>query len=262
MPQLSMSEVWDETKMFLAREKALVLPVGFATFGIALMLTGVAAPERNPGEPMQAGPWMLWLLPALLLITIGYLAISAIVLVPNVSVREAISRAMARLPSALLATGLLIGVMLLAMTLAAMIMAVIGAGLGWTMEQAAMVSLAVALIPMFWLSIRMILLWPLLVDYGSGPVDTIRTSFALTAGHSARIGGLLLLAAMIYLLGTGVTEIAGGSVFLLLGRLIGDPGLGRTLTAILVAAVGAGLATLWSLYIALLYRRLASGSGR
>jgi len=261
MPLLSMSDIWDETKLFLARERALVMPLGFATFGIALLIVGLAAPQRGAGEQMPAGPWMLWLLPGLLLITIGYLAISAIVLLPNISVREAIGRAMARLPAALLVTGMLIGAMLLIMTLAAMIMGIIGVGLGWSMEGAAMASVAIALIPMFWLSIRLILLWPLLVDHGPGPMDAIRGSFALTAGHAGRIAALMLLAAMIYLLGTGVAQIAGGSVFMLIGRLLGDPGLGHLLTTILVAAVGAGLATIWSLFVALLYRRLDSNSG-
>lgn len=262
MPRLSMSEVWDETKAFLAREKALVLPLGFATFGIALLMLGLAAPQGRPGAAMPAGPWMLWLLPGLLLITIGYLAISAIVLLPNISVREAIGRAMARLPSAVLITGMLLGAMLLLVTVAAMIVGLFGASLGWSMERAAMASLAVALIPMFWLSIRLILLWPLLVDRGLAPMDMIRGSFALTEGHTARIGALLVLVAMVYMLGTGVARIAGGSIFLLIGRVLGNPELGHLLTTILVAAVGGALATVWSLFVALLYRRLAgAGNG-
>lgn len=262
MPRLSMSEIWDETRTFLAREKALVLPLGFATFGVALLLLGLTAPQGGAGATrMPAGPWMLWLVPGFLLMTIGYLAISAIVLLPNISVREALGIAMARLPSAILLTGLLVGAMLLLLTIAAMIMGVLGAGLGWAMGQAVVASLAIALIPMFWLSIRLVVLWPLLVDRGPRPLDAIGRSFALTAGYAARIGALILLAAMVYMLGTGVAQIAGGSVFLLIGRVLGSPGLGHTLTAILVAAVGGLLATVWSLFVALLYRRLASSNG-
>jgi len=203
---------------------------------------------------------MLWLIPGFLLMTIGYLAMSAIVLLPNISVREAIDRALARLPSAVLLIGLLVGAVVLLLTIAAMIMGVLGAGLGWTMERAAVASLAVALIPMIWLSIRLIVIWPLLIDRGPRPTEAIGRSFALTAGHAARIAGLLLLAAMVYMLATGVAQIAGGTVFMLIGRLLGSPALGHTLTVILVSAVGAMLATIWSLFVALLYRRLSASS--
>jgi hypothetical protein len=259
MARLSMSDIWDETTAFLRREKGLVLPLGFATFGIALLLIGLAAPGDAAG-PARPGPWMIWMLPGFLLVTIGYLAISAVVLLPNISVREALGVAMARLLSAVLLSFMLIGAMMLLLLIATMIVGVIGAGLGWTMERAAIASLVIALVPLFWVAIRLVALWPLLVDRGAGPMETVGRSFALTAGHAGRIAGLLLMAGAIYLLATGVAQFVGGSVFILLGRAIGNPGIGHTLSAILVAAVGALLATIWSVFVALLYRRLAGSS--
>lgn len=261
MPMLSMSDIWDETKAFLAREKALVLPLGLATFGIALLLLGLAAPQGARGAQVPAGLWMLWLIPGFLLVTIGYLATSAIVLLPNISVREALQRAFARLPAAVMLTGLLVAAMVLLLTVAAMIVGVLGAMLGWTMERAAVASLAIALIPIFWASIRLVVLWPLLVARGPRPLDAIGQSFELTAGHAARIGGVLVLAALAYMFGTGVAQLAGGTVFLLIARMLGSPQLGDLLTAILVAGVGGLLATMWSVFVALLYRRLSSSKG-
>jgi hypothetical protein len=259
MARLSMSDIWDETAAFLRREKGLVLPVGFATFGIALLLLGVAAPEGTAG-PARPGPWLIWVVPGFLLVTIGYLAISAIVLLPNISVREAIGVAVARLPSAILIIFMLIGGMLLLLVIATMIMGVIGAKLGWTVERAAVASVIIALVPLFWLGIRMIVLWPLIVDRAPGPGEALSRSFALTAPHVWRIGGLMLMAGSVYLLVTGVAQLVGGSIFILFGRAIGSPGVGHLLAAMLLAAAGAILLTIWSVFMALLYRRLAGSS--
>jgi membrane-anchored glycerophosphoryl diester phosphodiesterase (GDPDase) len=111
-----------------------------------------------------------------------------------------------------------------------------------------------------WVSMRLITLWPLLIDRNPGAMAAIRESFRLTGGHGLKIAGVVLLAGSAYLLATGVAQIAGGSVFLLLGRAIGDAAVGRLLTDIVVAAVAGLLATVWSVFVALLYRRLAGSS--
>lgn len=259
MARLSMSDIWDETTRFLGREKGLLLPIGFATFGVAMLLMGLVAPEGTDGQ-VPAGPWMIWMLPAFLLVTLGYLATSAVALLPNISVREALGVAMARLPSAVLIGCMFVGAMLLMLMVVTLLMAVVGAGLNWSMQQAAVASLFVAIIPFVWASIRLVALWPLLVDRKPGPVEAFGKSFALTAGHAGRIAGVMLMAGAVYLLCTAVAQLAGGSLFLLLGRAMGRPELAHTLSAILVAAVGATLATIWSLFVALLYRRLAGSS--
>lgn len=259
MARLSMSDIWDETRAFLAREKALILPLGFATFGLALLLLALAAPAEAAAQA-KPGLWMLWLVPGFLLITIGYLAVSAIVLTPNISVGESLGVAMKRLPSAISLTFLMVGAMLLLLIISIMLFGVVGAQTGMSLERAAIASVVVALVPMFWLSIRLIIVWPLLVVHDAGPADAIRRSFALTAGNALPIAGILLLFGMVYLLTTGVAQIAGGSVFLLIGRAIGMPHIGHSLAGVLVAGVGGLLATMWTLFLALLYRRLAGSS--
>ena len=259
MARISMSDIWDETRAFLRREKGLLFPLGFATFGIALLLLELIAPGGT-GGPARPGPWMIWMLPGFLLFTIGYLGISALALLPNISVREALGVAMARLPSAILLSIVLVGAMLLLLVIATMIVGVIGRDLGWTMQRAAVASLIIALIPLFWVATRLVALWPLVVDRRPGPMEAIGRSFALTTGHAGRVAGILLLAGSIYLLITGVAQLAGGSVFVLLGRAVGRPELGHVLSVILVAAVGAMLATVWSVFVALLYRRLSASS--
>lgn len=255
MARLSMSDIWDETRAFLSREKALILPLGLATFGLALLLLTLAAPADAAAQA-KPGFWMLWFVPGFMLITIGYLAVSAIVLTPNISVGESLGVAMKRLPSAITLTFLMMGAMLLLLTISVMLVGVVGAAAGMSLERAAVASVVVALVPMFWLSIRLIIVWPLLVIRDAGPADAMRRSFALTAGNALPIAGILLLFGMTYLLTTGVAQIAGGSVFLLIGRAIGVPNLGHSFAAVLVAGVGGMLATVWTLFLAVLYRRL------
>ena len=72
MARLSLSDIWDETAAFIGREKGLLFPLGFATFGISLLMLGMAAPEGGEG-PARPGPWMIWMLPGFLLVTVGYL---------------------------------------------------------------------------------------------------------------------------------------------------------------------------------------------
>lgn len=256
MASLSMSDVWDETIAFFRREKSLLLPLGFATFGLSLLIVSLAAPQNTAGAT-PPGPWMIWFLPGALLALVGSLAISAVALYPSISVREALGIAVARLSAAVSITLLIVAVMLVVLTIAATLMVAVGAGLGWTMQQTAVAALVLVLIPLFWLSLRLLPLWPLLTERRVGPLAAIRESLALTAGHAAAIAGILLLAAAAYLLVTGVAQLAGGSVFLLIGRMLGSDRLGHTLTVILVSAVGAVLATLWNLFVAVLYRRLA-----
>jgi hypothetical protein len=260
MARLSMSGIWDETTGFLAREKGLVFPLGLATFGLGLLITMFGLPQSSGSEPVPPGPWMFWLLPALILATVGYLSVSAITLMPNISVREALGVAMARLPTALLLTLILLLAMMGIFVVAGLLLALVGGPAGWSAERAAMASIVIAAPFIVWVSIRLITLWPLLIDRSPGAMAAIRESFRLTGGHGLKIAGVVLLAGSAYLLATGVAQIAGGSVFLLLGRAIGDAAVGRLLTDILVAAVAGLLATVWSVFVALLYRRLAGSS--
>lgn len=257
MARLSMSDIWDETLGFLAREKALILPLGFATFGLALLMLALAAPADATAQA-KPGVWMLWFIPGFLLITLGYLAVSAIVLRPNISVGESIAVALSRFPSAIVLSFLMLGAMFLLLTISVMLMAAVGAAMGMSLQRAAIVSVMAAAVPMFWLSIRLVIIWPLLVARDGGPADVMRRSFALTAGYALPIAGIILLFGLVYILTTGVAQIAGGSVFLLIARAIGTPHLGHTLAAVLVAGVGGVLATVWTLFLALLYRRLDS----
>src|SRR5690606_9697412 len=91
-----------DTRRFFTRERTLLLPLGFATFGLAALIGGLAIPApKAPGEPLTPGPWMLALIPMLLLVTLGYVAISRMVLRARISVAEALRDALGLMPRAI-----------------------------------------------------------------------------------------------------------------------------------------------------------------
>ena len=102
MAEFSMIQLWDDTRRFVVRELALLLPLGFATFGLATLIVSLVAPQHRDAAATSFEPWMLWMIPAAGLMLIGYLATSRIVLQPGISVAEAIDGAVRLLPRAIL----------------------------------------------------------------------------------------------------------------------------------------------------------------
>jgi hypothetical protein len=143
---------------------------------------------------------------------LGYLAVSAIVLTPNISVGESLGVAIKRLPSAIALTlpddGRDVSS---AHHITVISSCVVGSATGMTLERATVAAVVVALVPMFWLSIRLIIVWPLLVIHNAGPADAMRQELRADAQETPTDRGHIVLFGMIYLLTTGVAQIAGGS---------------------------------------------------
>jgi hypothetical protein len=257
MARLAFSVVWDETVAFVRREGALILPVGFATFGIGLLLSSLGGPAAPPGAiPSVAS--LLWQLPMLVLAPIGWLAISAMTLRAGLSVSEALRLAFARLGTAILATGFIFAGLMLLFISCALIMLLIGIVAGWGQQQIATMLTALMVGPIVWLSVRLIALCPLLVSRNLAAGELIRESFRVTRGHALQITGVVVLNALALLLAVGLVEVAAGSLFLLIGSIVGSATLGVTLTNIAVAAVVSVISTVWTVFVALLYRRMAA----
>lgn len=259
MADLSIDEVWDDARRFFIRERALVLPLGFATFGLAALLAGLVVPSpQPPANEVPAGPWIFALLPILLLVLTGYLTLSRIALRSRLSVAEAIRDAIRLLPRGiflLLALGAaFLAVSLIAGMFAGLLSAVSGIG------QGAMLLLALAIFvpPALTISIRCALIWPTLADCEGGVADTFRRGIALTQGHAIKIAGLLLAYFLFYLLLIAVIESVAGSVLILVTRMLHVPSLGPLLLAILVAAFNALYMSFWTIFLARLYARLAA----
>lgn len=262
MARLSISDVWDDTRAFVAREHALLLPVALASFGAASLILALAVPAPPPGQAMaEPGAWALWLIPALLLVLVGNLAICVLALRGGVSVGEALAIAIRRLPAAagaMLLLGLLVGAAALATLLFCTLL--LGA-MGQSWDAIAALSTLPMLAPALWLTARMMPAVPMLVAEPVGAVAALRRAFAMTRGHGLKLVAVTLIYGAFYLLVTSLVQVVGGSLLLLLGRALGAPAAGALAAAVLVAAAGTVLAGGWSAFGAYVYRRLGSTIG-
>jgi hypothetical protein len=259
MADLSIEEVWDDARHFFVRERALVLPLGFATFGLAALAAGLVVPApQPPAREVPAGPWMLVLLPVLLLVLTGYLTLSRIALRSRLSVAEAIRDAVRLLPSGILLL-LGLGAIFLALSLiAGMVAGLLSAAGGIGQGGMLVLALAIFVPPALIVSIRCALLWPTLADSEEGVRATFRRGITLTRGSAMKIGGLLLAYFMFYLLLIAVIESVAGSLLIIVTRMLHVPALGPLLLAVVVAAFNAIYMSFWTIFLARLYARLAA----
>lgn len=255
MARVTMSDVWDEARAFVAREAALLLPLALATLGVASVLFDVARPDAAAGNP-PPGPWLLVLAPVLLLLLFGNLALSLLVLVPRASVAEACRGALARLWRLVLATLLVSGGLLLASLPLVLVSAVaVAVGLGEVGQAVVAVLLIGAA---FWIGVRLLPLVPLIAigNPRGSPAAAVREAFALTRGHAGVLAGMLLLYALVSLVVVVASQLSLGALLLLVGRATGSATLGTTLLALLSAVVTSIVQGAWTVFVAVLARRL------
>jgi hypothetical protein len=255
MSRVSFTEVWDQTRAFVVKELPLLAPVALTCFAVPLLLLSMVMPPAPAVDaPPPVGTWLLWPIPLFIIEIFGWLTLVALALVPAISVGEAMRRALTRLPIALgvltvlIAAGfiLLIGVGIVV----AMMSMLAGSGKNATLSLTVALLVTVMLVAMTRLSV----LWPAVVDRHDGPLTTLRRALRLTAGEFWHLLGLLLLASAVSALLSVTAQLAGGSLMLLLGRMVHNDALGRSLALALNAVV----VSLWQMvtviYVAFLYR--------
>ncbi|CAN5316769.1 hypothetical protein BH09PSE3_BH09PSE3_24600 [soil metagenome] len=259
---ISMNVVWEDTVAFLRREAGLVIPLALATSLVGDVVNSLAAPATAaaPPNPLLS----VVTLAAVIWTIIGQLAIMALVLRPGSSVGEALSLAVRRLPT-LIGAALLVGVGATILLMPALIGFMqsganpnIPASFSLLPSWVSLYFLIFACVAI-WLSLRLSMLNPLVVDRQIGVIESLKTAFAMTRGVIAR----LILAAFVYfammVLLTTVVRFVLGSAFELLGRAINSPFVATALTALATGTVTAGLSTLAAVFLAMLYRRLSAG---
>lgn len=226
MKSISIGAAWLEASAFLRRESALWLPVAllFVTIPTILFLQAIppewlrmAASGATEPPPLPASSALTMALSAVTVLT-GSLALYALAVKPGISVAEALRLGLIRLPVSI-ATSLLMGVaLLLPVTLVTVVFLPLG-------------SLAL-LAGAFFLSARLLLLNPAIVDRKGGPVAMLGVAWALGRGRFPRfLAYTLALALMISLADTVAQSLLG-----LVGVVLGGAELGRSL-----ALVGSGL---------------------
>lgn len=262
MTAVSLGTVWEETIAFMRREIGLLLPVAFATFGVAQLIIDLGMGGQTVDTASKgASAGSLALLPAMLILFVGNLAISHMVLRPGGSVGESMSAALHVLPRALLAI-LALFLIMMGIALVVVIAATLGAMAFQADPKAITPHIATLLmIPMFVIMARFMPLIPILAIERLGAIESVRRAWAMSRPHFVRLFGLMMIVVLVTIIMGMIQFFVIGSLFKLLTLASGN----GELTAILQAVVDAGIASVLSLavtiYIALIYRQLAAASG-
>ncbi|WP_420137181.1 hypothetical protein [Sphingomonas sp.] len=265
MKPLSIEQAYRWTQGVVAREWRLILPVAFMFMAFPPLVLDLLAPQwmdavmkaaLQPQNPAPMAQLMSWLLPIMLLLftlsNVGGLAITALALVPGISVREALLLAFRRLPTLIGAQLLvLLGAILLMIVLSVItgVAQLLSPGIGALVGGMA---LGFALL----IGIRLLLLTATIISRPVGPVGALRTSWAMTG----RTFWPLVGAVAVYLIGVLVVTAAIlgvlGAAFAGLGQMTGAPDVATALNAVLGRAVGCLVGVGLSLLAAGIYRQL------
>lgn len=255
---LSLNQAWDDANRFIRREAALIAPIALTLMVLPSAVFELVAPARATAETAP-GPWLLALPVFALFTLVGSLAITRLAFQDGLSVGEALGAALRRLPVAIGASLLLLGAAVLAMMPVAPMLAAApgaapavggGAALFLLLYAAALAAGA------FFLFVRLLLVNVVIMAEAVGPVQAMKRSFALTTGHFPKLTALLVLFLVISLVVGGAVSLAGGAVFLGLGRLIGQEEIGRVLLALLSGAVSAALSVYFVVMLTMIYRQI------
>ena len=257
MTNLSITTAWNETAAFVAREGRLLFPVSLALITLPTVLLQAFTPAMIPGEEPKAGAWLLLLPLVLVSSVLGTLAISILALRPGTVVGDAIKAAARRLP-AVLGAALLIALGAVVVLLPLMLLYDPKGGASGKPLIAALLLAASALF--LFVSVRLMLVNPAAADARGGPLELIRRSWALTAGHFWKLLGFALLLVVLFLVVTlAVSSITGIVIVLAAGTP--QPG---GLPYLLILLVNAILNSIFVVYFTTMAARIyaqLSGQG-
>ncbi len=258
-----MNQVWDDSIGFIRRESALLVPLALATLYIGDVVTGLASAARTGTDPRPLATFAI--LAGAIWSIVGQLSIVSLVLMPGQSVGEALRHGVSRLGKVLL-IALLLGVVV-ATAMLPLAVAAVASGADPT-DPASLQNLpgwvelllVVVLAALVWLGIRLALMNALIVDRNPGVVDAIRRSFALTRGIAARLFLVVALYLIVLAIVSSAVRFVAGTGFTLLGSVLESPFSAMVLTALVSGLVSTSLSLVATVFLAMLYRRVISGT--
>lgn len=255
---LSLNRAWDDTQRFIKREAALVVPIALALMVMPSALFELVAPERATAETAP-GPWLLALPVFALFTLLGSLTITRLAFMDGLSVGEALSVAARRLIVAIGASLLLlVAAMLAMMPIAPLLPTAPGAAanIGGGAALFMMVYASALFAGAFFLFVRLLLVNVVIMAEPVGPIEALKRSFRLTNGYFLPFMALLILFLIASLVVGGAVSLAGGAVFVGLGRIVGMENIGRALLALASGAVSAALSVYFVVMLTMIYRQL------
>lgn len=259
---LSISDATTWAQAFLRRDGRLALPVAFALMGLPAAILDLFAPAPSSSDPAavyQAVQARLLVgLVVALFALVGALAVSALALVPRISVGEALRVGFRRLPALIAATFIAgIGGGIIAILAGVLLFSITGVPTAASPSHTAF-GVTVMMLAILTLIARLCLITPILVEERAGPIAALRRSWALTRGSFWRLiallGMLLTTSAVVSLAVQSVTVLFAW----LLGRTSAAAGIVEGVGTIVVALLGAVISMIFAVLLAAIYRQLAS----
>ena len=197
MAALSISRAWDETRVRIAADGRLMSIVAAALIVLPGLIVEVISPSSIRSESTMLES-ILFLVSSLLAL-VGQLAIIRLAVTPAVSVGEAIGHGARRMPIYLVAAILLTIAFIVLLIPFGLVAYAAGVPFDKSSEQAFLQSPVALLLSLLYLAvlifiaIRMLMSSPVASEENAGPVQILRRSWDLTAGHWWRLFGFIVI---------------------------------------------------------------------
>jgi hypothetical protein len=197
MAALSISRAWDETRARIAADGRLMSIVAAALIVLPGLIVEVISPSSIRSESTMLES-ILFLVSSLLAL-VGQLAIIRLAVTPAVSVGEAIGHGARRMPIYLIAAILLTIAFVVLLIPFGLVAYAAGVPFDKSSEQAFLQSPVALLLSLLYLAllifiaIRMLMSSPVASEENAGPVQILRRSWDLTAGHWWRLFGFIVI---------------------------------------------------------------------
>ncbi len=254
--KVSLGAVGEEAFAFCKAEAALIAPLALLGFGLPMVTLLLAIPiDEGQTTTPAPGPWMFWMLPCGLLSILGFIAVSALTLTPGISVRESILVAIQRVPAALGLLLLYIGVQVV-LSLPLMAAGLLEGRPGPISTLVYFIDIAVVL----WLLVRVTPIWAVVAQRPVLPWAAAIRAFRLTGSHFGKLLLLGVTAGFAMALITAVLLIPIAAITGLIGLVAGSPNVGLVVAKIAFGMIVSAIAGVWTVYVAVLYRRLDGAS--
>lgn len=259
MAKLSITDAWNETAAFVAREGRLIFPIGFLMLSLpGAVLQILMPPPPAPGELPEGGLWLAYIPVMIVISLIGTLAITLLALRGGTSVGEALAHGARRVGPVILAL-LLVG---LASGLASLPIMMLFGLLAINSGNPALAGLAILVMLPLALALwaRLSMVTPVAAAEQAGPIAMLQRSWQITRGHFWKLLGLMVLLAIVAIAISIAVGAIGGLLIALVAGMPEPGSLSFYLLLILSALVQAVLSTVLAVLLARVYAQLA-GTG-
>lgn len=260
MSRLSLSRAWEESKDIFSRDGGLLTSVALALFLLPEIVVGVVSPptvmSQSPGGRVLA-------LAAAFVGIIGQLAIIRLAIGPSTTVGEAIGHGFRRLPATLGA--IIILICALALIVVPLLIVLLMTGLigmpvqGQPPPRSFSTVLLLMVIACLFIAVKFIMTVPVSSAEDAGPLNIIKRSWKLTAGHYWSLFGvelLLLVTAVVLLLSA---QFVGGTLAAAVGGDIAPFSLSALVLSAFMGIAQAVFTVLVTVMLARIYVQLSRG---